>query len=343
MRKVIYSMSVSLDGFIAGPGGEIDWSVPDEELHRFHNDRVREQSAQLLGRRLYETMLYFDEDAERDPEATETMLDFARSWQPLPKIVFSRTLTEVQGKATRLAQGTPAEELERLKAEPGEGDTGVGGAGLAAELIAAGLVDDFQLFVAPIILGGGVQYLRDGLAEKRWYHPLRRCTVPRLTVVDRGGEMSASVLRRVAVAVVAAAGLGLAGPAGVAQADHDNARELCSEKYAGTYTHYDRYPIYTGDVVGGWISINYRVADGDFVHWCAVTIRKYHGEAKYTMIRIARTGDDSYREDSGQYTRYAGPVMRGADWGQPGMCVFGRGRIGDWIQDFKLCNGIVAI
>lgn len=158
MRKVIYSMSVSLDGFIAGPGGELDWSGPDDELHRFHNDRVRGQSAQLLGRRLYETMLYWDEDAERDPAATETMLDFARIWQPLPKIVFSRTLAEVQGAHTRLAQGTPAEELERLKAEPGEGGIGVGGAGLAAELIAAGLVDDFQIFVVPIVLGAGTRY-----------------------------------------------------------------------------------------------------------------------------------------------------------------------------------------
>lgn len=158
MRKVVYSMSVSLDGFIAGPAGEINWTDPDDELHRFHNDRVREQSAQLLGRRLYETMLYWEDEVRRDAAATETMLDFARIWQPLPKIVFSRTLAEVQGAHTRLAQGTPAEELERLKAEPGEGDIGVGGAGLAAELIAAGLVDDFHLFVAPIVLGAGTRY-----------------------------------------------------------------------------------------------------------------------------------------------------------------------------------------
>ena len=158
MPKVIYSMTVTLDGFIAGPDGEIDWSGPDDELHRFHNDRVRGQRAQLLGRRLYETMLYWDADAERDPAATETMLDFARIWKPLPKIVFSRTLTEVQGANTRLAQGSPAEELERLKAESGEGDIGVGGAGLAAELMADGLVDDFHLFVAPVVLGAGTRF-----------------------------------------------------------------------------------------------------------------------------------------------------------------------------------------
>ena len=158
MPQVIYSMSVSLDGFVAGPAGEIDWTGPDDELHRFHNDRVREQRAQLLGRRLYETMLFWEDDAERDEPLTETELEFAGIWQPMPKIVFSRSLTEVRGSNTRLAQGTPAEELERLKAEPGEGDIGIGGAGLAAELIAAGLVDDFHLFVAPIVLGAGIPY-----------------------------------------------------------------------------------------------------------------------------------------------------------------------------------------
>lgn len=158
MRKVIYSMTTSLDGFIAGPAGEIDWSGPDDELHRFHNDRTRGLSAHLLGRRLYETMLYWEDDAERDPAATGTMLDFARIWRPLPKIVFSRTLTRVRGSQTRLAQGTPAQELERLRAEPGEGDIGVGGAGLAGELIAAGLVDEFHLFVAPVVLGAGTRF-----------------------------------------------------------------------------------------------------------------------------------------------------------------------------------------
>lgn len=158
MRKVIYSMTLSLDGFVTDADGAIDWTGPDEELHRFHNERARGQSAQLLGRRLYETMLYWEGFEEREPSASGAELDFARIWQPLPKIVFSRTLSEVEGTNTRLAQGTPAEEVARLKAEPVEGDIGIGGADLAAQLIAAGLVDDYHLFVAPIILGGGARF-----------------------------------------------------------------------------------------------------------------------------------------------------------------------------------------
>src|SRR5438876_2300620 len=87
MRKLIYSMGVSLDGFIAGPGGEIDWSAPDEELHRFHNQRTREIAAHLLGRRLYEVMAYW-ETAEDNPSIPDHELEFARIWNELPKIVF---------------------------------------------------------------------------------------------------------------------------------------------------------------------------------------------------------------------------------------------------------------
>jgi len=155
MRKLIYSMTVSLDGFIAAPGGDIGWSAPDEELHRFHNDQVRELGAHLLGRRLYETMVYW-ETADQDPSASEVTLDFARIWQALPKIVFSSTLDRVQGN-TRLASGDVAEEVERLKQEPGA-DLAVGGAGLAAELIKRNLIDDYRLFVAPVVLGAGTPF-----------------------------------------------------------------------------------------------------------------------------------------------------------------------------------------
>src|SRR5207249_2712320 len=109
MRKVIYSMGVSLDGFIAGPDGEIDWSAPDEELHRFHNQQTRELGAHLCGRRLYEEMLYW-ETADRSPSAAEHEREFARIWQSLPKIVFSKTLQQVEGNA-RLVRDGAAEEV----------------------------------------------------------------------------------------------------------------------------------------------------------------------------------------------------------------------------------------
>ena len=92
MRKLIYSMGVSLDGFIAGPNGEIDWSAPAEELHRFHNEQAREIGVHLCGRRLYEEMTYW-ETADQNPSAAEHELEFAHIWQALPKIVFSRTLS----------------------------------------------------------------------------------------------------------------------------------------------------------------------------------------------------------------------------------------------------------
>jgi dihydrofolate reductase len=155
MRKLIYSMTMSLDGFIADPNGEIDWSAPDEELHRFHNQRVREVGAQLCGRRLYEVMLYW-ETAEENPTASDYELEFARIWKAIPKIVFSKTLKEVEGNA-RLARDDVAGEVARLKEEPGK-DLAVGGAGLASTLIELGLVDEYQVFVSPVVLGGGTPY-----------------------------------------------------------------------------------------------------------------------------------------------------------------------------------------
>ena len=155
MRKVIYSMSVSLDGFVAGPGGEIDWGAPDEELHRFHNDRVRETGAHLLGRRLYEVMTYW-ETAEENPSALDYELEFARIWKALPKVVFSTTLDNVEGNATLLRDGV-AQEVAKLKEEPG-GDLAVGGAGLASTLMKLDLIDEYRPFMVPVVLGGGTPY-----------------------------------------------------------------------------------------------------------------------------------------------------------------------------------------
>ena len=155
MRRVIYSMGVSLDGFIAGPDGEIDWTAPDEELHRFHNQQTREVGAQLCGRGLYEAMVYW-ETAEKNPSATDFELEFARIWQELPKIVFSRTLESVEGNATLVRDGI-AEQLAKLKDQPGK-DLAVGGAGLASSFTKLGLVDEYRLFVSPVVLGGGTPY-----------------------------------------------------------------------------------------------------------------------------------------------------------------------------------------
>jgi dihydrofolate reductase len=155
MRKLIYSMGVSLDGFIAGPHGEIDWSAPDEELHRFHNQQARETGAHLYGRRLYEAMTYW-ETADEKPSIPEHELEFARIWKDTPKIVFSRTLEKVEGNA-RLARDSAAEEVARLKEQPGK-ELAVGGAGLASTFIKLGLVDEYRLFVSPVVLGAGTPY-----------------------------------------------------------------------------------------------------------------------------------------------------------------------------------------
>jgi dihydrofolate reductase len=156
MRKLIYSMTMSLDGFIAGPDGDFAaLGEPDEELHRFHNQRVREVGAQLLGRRLYETMLYW-ETADQDPSAPEYVLEFARIWKGIPRIVFSKTLEKVEGNATLVRDGV-AEEVAKLREQPGK-DIAVGGAGLASTCIELGLVDEYQVFVSPVVVGGGTPF-----------------------------------------------------------------------------------------------------------------------------------------------------------------------------------------
>jgi dihydrofolate reductase len=155
MRSLIYSMGVSLDGFIAAPGGDIDWSAPDEELHRFHNQQARETGAHLYGRRLYETMRYW-ETADEKPSLSDYELEFARIWKDTPKIVFSKTLEKVEGNA-RLVRDDVAKEVAKLKEEPGK-ELAVGGAGLASNLMKLGLIDEYRLFVNPVVLGGGTPY-----------------------------------------------------------------------------------------------------------------------------------------------------------------------------------------
>jgi dihydrofolate reductase len=156
MRSVTYSMNVSLDGYIVGPDGGFDWTEPDEELFRFVTDELRDVGVYLLGRRLYETMLYW-ETAEEDPSLEDSRLEWAAIWKPLPKVVFSTTLSTVQGNA-RLARGGLAEEIERLRAEPGEGEIAIGGATLAAQAAALGLIDEYRPRVCPLLVGGGIPF-----------------------------------------------------------------------------------------------------------------------------------------------------------------------------------------
>lgn len=158
MAKLIYSMNPSLDGFISGPDGNFDWSVPDEELHRFHNDCVRALGGHLLGRRLYETMVYW-ETAHENPEMTDYALEFADIWRALPKVVFSHSLTQVVGN-TRLARGGIAEEAARLMERTGQ-DVAIGGAQLAGAATKLGLVDEFRLFINPVLAGGGKSFFPD--------------------------------------------------------------------------------------------------------------------------------------------------------------------------------------
>jgi dihydrofolate reductase len=158
MRRLIYSMGVSLDGFIAGPGGEIAVPPPDEELHRFHNQQTRELGGHLMGRRLYEVMSYWDTFAEENPSAADHELEFARIWNETPKFVFSRTLESVEGDA-RLVRDGVAEAVAELKQQPG-GDLAVGGAGLAATLTEQGLIDEYPPFVYPVLAGGGTAFFQ---------------------------------------------------------------------------------------------------------------------------------------------------------------------------------------
>jgi dihydrofolate reductase len=155
MLPVIYSMSVSLDGFIAGPDGDIGWSVPDAVQFRFHIEQTRDIAAYVCGRRLYQEMLVW-ETAEQIMSG-HAELEFARIWRPIPKVVFSRTLNSVAGNA-RLATDDLATEVGRLRDQPGEGAVSIGGADLAASAIAEDLIDEYRQFVNPVILGGGTPY-----------------------------------------------------------------------------------------------------------------------------------------------------------------------------------------
>lgn len=159
MGRLVYSMNTSLDGYIAGPGGEIAVPAPDAELHRFHNDRLREVEAHLCGRRLYEVMTYWDTYDEDDPSAPEHEREWAGLWKALPKLVFSTTL-ETVGPNARLAS---VEEVAALKHET-EGDLAIGGASLA--FACRDLIDEFHPIVHPVVAGGGTAFFAPGTELK---------------------------------------------------------------------------------------------------------------------------------------------------------------------------------
>ena len=153
MRKIILMMSVSLDGFFEGPNRELDWHMVDDELHRHFNEELCAMGAFLNGRVTYELMAGFWPTADSDPSSTEPMVEFARIWRDMPKIVYSRTLERADWNTT-VVRELVVEEVIELKAQPG-GDLVLGGADLAASFTRHDLIDEYRLYLHPVVIGQG--------------------------------------------------------------------------------------------------------------------------------------------------------------------------------------------
>ena len=153
MRKIVFMMSVSLDGFFEGPDRELDWQKVDVELHQHFNEWLATAGAFLDGRVNYELMAGHWPTADQNPGASAPEIEFARIWRDMPKIVFSRTL-EQAGWNTTIVREVDPEEIQKLKAQPG-GDLVVGGANLAAAFRAHDLIDEYRIYVHPVLLGQG--------------------------------------------------------------------------------------------------------------------------------------------------------------------------------------------
>jgi dihydrofolate reductase len=164
VAKLIYSAITSLDGYVADEEGNFDWAAPDEEVHSFVNDLERPVGTYLYGRRMYEVMVYW-ETAHTLADQPPIIRDFTEIWQAADKIVYSRTLETAASAKTRIERDFDPETVRRLKASA-ERDLTVGGPDLAAQAIRAGLVDEFQLLVAPVVVGGGQRALPDEVRLK---------------------------------------------------------------------------------------------------------------------------------------------------------------------------------
>jgi len=161
MASLIYMTNASLDGYIADEDGKFDWAEPDEEVHTFINDLERPVGTYLLGRRMYEVLAYWDDPLGLD-EQPSFVQEFAEIWRTADKVVYSRTLETARTARMRIERDFDPEAVRQLKAQS-DRDVTVGGPELAAQAIRAGLVDDYQMFVVPIVVGAGTQSLpRDG-------------------------------------------------------------------------------------------------------------------------------------------------------------------------------------
>jgi dihydrofolate reductase len=158
VAKLIYSAIMSLDGYVADENGRFDWAAPGEEVHAFINDLERPVGTYLYGRRLYEVMAAWETVNDESP----SMQDFAELWRAADKIVYSKTLQTVSSSRTRIERDFDPDAVRQLKATAGR-DMTVGGPNLAAQAIKAGLVDEWHLFVAPVVVGGGKQSIPDNV------------------------------------------------------------------------------------------------------------------------------------------------------------------------------------
>jgi dihydrofolate reductase len=161
VARLIYSTIASLDGYVADADGNFDWAAPDEEVHAFVNELERPIGTHLLGRRMYETMVFW-ETVDTGPSQAQVMRDFAEIWRAADKVVFSRTLEQVSSARTRLVREFDPEAVRELIASASS-DVAIGGPELAAEAFRAGLVDECQVFLTPVVVGAGKRSLPDGV------------------------------------------------------------------------------------------------------------------------------------------------------------------------------------